>query len=263
MSQLVTADLYDRVREAAEQYDPAALITILEGPSAGRKMAVIGDERIGSLGDPRLDQIAFDHSHELMDAEKSDTVTTSGPEGSVELFYDVYPAPPTLIIFGAVHVAQPLTKLAKMLGYRVLINDARAKLATDERFPEADEVIVAWPDEAIAGYRITRNTYIAILTHDPKFDEPALVGTLETRARYIGAVGSRKTNRDRRDRLRAAGVSEESLSRIRGPIGLNIGASTPEEMAVSIMAEIIAVRKGREGGPLTEATGSIRGETSG
>jgi xanthine dehydrogenase accessory factor len=149
-----------------------------------------------------------------------------------------------------------------MLGYRVLISDARAKLATEERFPEADEVKVAWPDEALTGYRIGRNTYVAILTHDPKFDEPALVGTLDTKARYIGAVGSRKTNRDRRERLRNAGVSDESLARIRGPIGLDIGASSPEEMAVSIMAEIIAVRKGRHGGPLTDTTGSIRGDSA-
>jgi xanthine dehydrogenase accessory factor len=121
---------------------------------------------------------------------------------------------------------------------------------------------VAWPDEALTGYRIGRNTYVAILTHDPKFDEPALVGTLDTKARYIGAVGSRKTNRDRRERLRNAGVSEESLARVRGPIGLDIGAQSPDEMAVSIMAEIIAVRYGRSGGPLTEATGSIRGDAA-
>ena len=262
MTQLTTADLYDRVREAAEQYEPAAIVTIVSGPGAGRKLAVIGPEQIGTLGNDRLDKAAVARAHELLDAEKSETAPTEGPEGSVDLFYDIYPAPPTLYIFGAVHAAQPLTKLAKMLGYRVLISDARAKLATDERFPEADEVIVAWPDEAIARYTIGRNAYVAILTHDPKFDEPALLGTLETDARYIGAVGSRKTNRDRRERLRSAGVSEESLSRIRGPIGLDIGASSPEEMAVSIMAEIIAARKGRAGGPLTEATGSIRGEAS-
>jgi xanthine dehydrogenase accessory factor len=262
MTQLTTADIYDRVREAAEQYEPAAIVTIINGPGAGRKLAVIGSEQIGTLGNDRLDKTAVAHAHELMDAEKSETVPTEGPEGSVEVFYDIYPSPPALYIFGAVHAAQPLTRLAKMLGYRVMISDARAKLATEERFPEADEVIVAWPDEALARYKVGRNAYIAIRTHDPKFDEPALLGTLETDARYIGAVGSRKTNRDRRERLRNSGVSEESLSRIRGPIGLNIGASSPEEMAVSIMAEIIAVRKGRAGGPLTEATGSIRGESS-
>jgi xanthine dehydrogenase accessory factor len=262
VTQLTTADLYDRVREATDLFETAAIVTIVRGPGAGRKLAVIGDEVIGTIGDHKLDAQAIGHVEELINAERSETISVDTPEGEIELFFDVYPVPPTLIIFGAVHVAQPLTKLAKSLGYRVLISDARAALATDERFPDADEVKVAWPDEALKGYRIGRNTYIAILTHDPKFDEPALVGTLETRARYIGAVGSRKTNQDRRERLRNAGVSDESLARIRGPIGLDIGASSPEEMAVSIMAEIIAVRKGRAGGSLTGASGPIRGDAS-
>jgi xanthine dehydrogenase accessory factor len=258
---LVGSDLYDRVRAAAEQYEPAAMVTIVAGEGIGRKLAIVGEERFGTLGTPELDDLAAAHAETLFDLQRSETVTVPGPAGDIDLFYDVYPAPPTLIIFGAVHVAQPLTKLAKMLGFRVLINDARAMLATEERFPEADDVLVAWPDEALPRYTIGRNTYIAILTHDPKFDEPALIGSLATKARYIGAVGSRKTNSDRRERLRASGVTEESMSRIRGPIGLDIGANTPEEMAVSIMAEIIAVRKGRAGGPLSETTGSIRGET--
>ena len=258
---LLASDLYDRVRVAAAEFEPAAIITIVAGEGMGRKLAVIGDERLGSLGHNELDDQAVAHVQSLFDLQRSETLTVSGPDGEVDLFYDVYPAPPTLIVFGAVHVAQPLTHLAKLLGFRVLISDARAMLATAERFPEADEVLVAWPDEALAGYTINRNTYIAILTHDPKFDEPALIGSLETKARYIGAVGSRKTNRDRRERLKANGVSDESMARIRGPIGLDIGANSPEEMAVSIMSEIIAVRKGRSGGPLTESTGSIRGET--
>jgi xanthine dehydrogenase accessory factor len=259
VSQILTADLYDRVRAAAAEYVPAALITIVDGPETGRKMAVVDAEQVGSLGDERLDQAAVAHAFELLDAERSETVPTAGAQGDVELFYDIYPTPPTLIIFGAVHAAQPLTRLAKMLGYRVLISDAREKLATIERFPEADEVIVAWPDEAIARFPIRRNSYVAILTHDPKFDEPALLGTLDTKAAYIGAVGSRKTNRDRRDRLINAGVAQSSLARIRGPIGLDIGADTPEEMAISIMAEIVAVRRHRAGGPLTDASGPIRG----
>jgi xanthine dehydrogenase accessory factor len=177
----------------------------------------------------------------------------------LEIFFEVFPAPPVLLIFGAVHVAQALTRLGKMLGFRVIVSDARAKLATSERFPDADEIIQAWPDETLADLDLPPSTYVAILTHDPKFDEPALLGAIETHARYIGAVGSRKTNADRRERLIAAGVSEESLRRIRGPIGLDIGAETPEEMAVSIMAEIIAIRHGRDGGPLTFAAGNIRG----
>lgn len=262
MSALITSDLYDRVREAAERYEPAAMVTIVEGPGAGRKLAVVDSSQYGSLGDAALDKVAVDHAHALMDAEKSETVTTEWSSGSVELFYDIYPSPPLLFIIGAVHAAQPLSRLGKMLGYRVVVSDARAKLATDERFPDADQVLVAWPDEALAQFKIGRNTYIAILTHEAKFDEPAILGALESKASYVGAVGSRKTNRERRERLRNDGVSEESLARIRGPIGLDIGASSPEEMAVSVMAEIIAVRKGRVGGPLTEASGSIRGDHS-
>src|SRR3712207_6495063 len=183
----------------------------------------------------------------------------AGHDEPVDVFIETFPPPPTLLIFGAVHVAQPLTRFAKALGFRVIVSDARAKLATPDRFPEADRVMVGWPDEALAELPIERNTYVAILTHDPKFDEPALLGTLETRARYIGAVGSRKTNRDRRRRLLDAGVKREQLARIRGPIGLDIGAASPEEMAISILAEIVAVRHGRAGGPLTEASGPIRG----
>jgi xanthine dehydrogenase accessory factor len=262
VSALLTSDLYDRIREAAQRYEPAALVTIVDGPGAGRKLAIVDSEQYGSLGDAALDQVAIAHARELMDAEKSETVTTEGADGPVDVFYDIYPTPPLLVIIGAVHAAQPLTKLAKMLGYRVLVSDARATLATEERFPEADQVIIAWPDEALAQLKIGRNTYIAILTHEAKFDGPAIVGSLETKARYIGAVGSRKTNRERRERLRSEGISDESLSRIHGPIGLDIGASSPEEMAVSIMAEIIAVRKGRLGGSLTDASGSIRGDHS-
>lgn len=262
MTAVSTSVLYDRVREAAAAYQPAGIATIISGPRAGAKLALIGDETIGTLGDAGIDRDVIARIDSLIDAEKSETVSLPIGGGETEVFFDIYPAPPTLVIFGAVHVAQALTSLAKRLGYRVLVTDARAMLATEERFPEADQILVGWPDEALQSFPIGRNSYLAILTHDPKFDEPALVGALETSARYIGAVGSRKTNRDRRERLRNSGVSDESMKRIRGPIGLDIGADTPEEMAVSIMAEIIAVRKGRAGGPLTEATGSIRGEAS-
>jgi xanthine dehydrogenase accessory factor len=163
-----------------------------------------------------------------------------------------------LLIFGAVHVAQSVATFGKQLGFRVIVTDARAKLLTEERFPMADELIQGWPDDAIAQVPIDRNTYVVILTHDPKFDEPALMGTLGTDARYIGAVGSRKTSADRRVRLTEAGATDEQMARIHGPIGLNIGASTPEEMAISILAEIIAVRHNRDAQPLTTATGNIR-----
>ncbi|MEA2595398.1 MAG: xanthine dehydrogenase accessory factor [Thermomicrobiales bacterium] len=249
---------YDQIRRAVTEYVPVATVTVVRGANVGAKVLVLPDRVEGTLGDAELDRIAVDDVRSLLADERSETRVYPLGDGEVELFHETFPPPPTLLIFGAVHVAQALTRFAKQLGFRVIVTDARAKLATQERFPEADQIIQAWPDDALNGVTIEPNTYVAILTHDPKFDEPALLGTLETKARYIGAVGSRKTNEDRRERLRAAGVSDESLARIRGPIGLDIGASTPEEMAISILAEIIAVRHGRRGGPLTEAKGNIR-----
>jgi xanthine dehydrogenase accessory factor len=251
---------YDALKQAAAERTPAGLVTVVKGSPLGKKLTVIGGEVSGSLGDPELDAIALAGIEELLAAEKSETRAIQYRGEEIELFFDIYPPSPTLLIFGAVHVSQALVRIAKMLGFRVIVSDARAMLATRERFPEADEIIQAWPDEALLQVSIEPNTYVAILTHDPKFDEPALIGTLETKAAYIGAVGSRKTNRDRKERLRAAGVPEAQIAKIRGPVGLDIGASTPEEMAISIMAEIIAVRRGRKGGPLTEATGAIRGD---
>jgi xanthine dehydrogenase accessory factor len=177
----------------------------------------------------------------------------------VAVFLETFPPPPVLLIFGAVHVAQPLTLFAKTLGFDVIVVDSRTKLANEERFPQADRIIHAWPDEALASLPVQPNTYVAILSHDPKFDEPALLGALNSPAAYIGAIGSRKTNIDRRRRLAEAGVSPDDIARIRGPIGLDIGAVSPEEMAISILAEIIAVRRGRGGGFLANASGHIRG----
>lgn len=253
--------MYDVMRKAAEERVPAATVTVVKGALLGKKLMVVNDEVTGSLGDSELDAIAVAGARELLAAEKSETRTVAHKGDELDLFFDVYPPSPTLLIFGAVHVSQALTRFAKALGFRVIVSDARAKLATPERFPEADEVIQAWPDEALLQVSIEPNTYVAILTHDPKFDEPALIGTLETKAAYIGAVGSRKTNRDRKERLRAAGVPDSQIEKIRGPVGLDIGANTPEEMAISILAEIIAVRHGRKGGPLTETTGAIRADS--
>lgn len=254
--------LYEALKSALDAGLPAGQATVVKGAGLGKKLVLLPDQVLGSLGSPAIDELATAHLRDALANERSVTTAEFDPGSSteVEVFYEVFPAPPMLLIFGAVHVAQALTRMAKMLGFRVVVSDARAKLATAERFPEADQILQAWPDDALTQLTLPPSTYIAILTHDPKFDEPALLGTLETSAKYIGAVGSRKTNADRRQRLFDAGVSEESLARIRGPIGLDIGAETPEEMAVSILAEIIAVRHDREGGPLTRAIGNIRGE---
>ena len=164
-----------------------------------------------------------------------------------EWFTEPFRRPAHLIIIGAIHIAIPLHRLAKLMGYRVTVVDARAKFATKERFPEADELIVAWPDEAMARLAIDRSSYVVILTHDPKFDLPALRSVLAKEAGYIGAIGSRKTNQNRFDALRAEGFTEEQLSRVHGPIGLDLGGRGAEETALGILAEITAVRFGGSG----------------
>jgi xanthine dehydrogenase accessory factor len=163
----------------------------------------------------------------------------------IDVFIEVYAPSPHLILFGGDHIAIPLTHYAKELGFRVTIVDARSRFANRERFPEADEIIVAWPDKAFARLHIDPSTYIAILSHDPKLDEPATRGALGTDARYIGAIGARKTHADRRERLKREGFTEAQIDRIHGPIGLDLGGKTPAEIALSIIAEIVAIRYDR------------------
>jgi xanthine dehydrogenase accessory factor len=256
------AQIQARLEAALAARAPAAAATIVRGEPLGAKMLILPEGNFGSLGDAALDAAVERDAGDLIDRERSETrpYPVPGRDEAVEVFIEAFPPPPTLLIFGAVHVAQPLTHFAKALGFDVIVSDARAKLATRERFPDADQIIQGWPDETLEQVEIRPNTYVAILSHDPKFDEPALVGTLDTSAAYIGAIGSRKTNEDRRRRLAEAGMSPEQVARLRAPIGLDIGAATPEEMAISILGEIIALRRGRGGGALTDATGSIRGE---
>lgn len=247
---------FARVRELVDSDVPVVLATVVRGDALGRRMIVTTEGVEGSLGDQAFDGEVAAVARDLLAAERSETREVAGQE----VFFDVHPLPQHLVIFGAVHVAQPLSRYAQDLAFRVTVVDARTALATEERFPNVDRLIRAWPKDAYQQLTIGRNTWIAILSHDPKFDEPAILGALETEARYIGAVGSRKTNADRRERLRASGVAEEDLARLHGPIGLDIGGQTPEEMAISILAEMIAIRYGRDGGMLREASGSIRGE---
>jgi len=257
-----TGSMFDRVRQLAAQRVPVVVGTIVRGEPLGAKMLVSEEYVEGSLGSPGLDAVFREAANEVLAAERSEVRSFPGASGSdVDVFLDAYPPPPQLIIFGAVHVAQPLARYARDMGYFVTVVDARRTLATRDRFPDVDRLIVAWPDDAFPDLDVHPSTAIAILTHDPKFDEPALLGALGTPARYIGAVGSRKTNADRRQRLISNGVSEQDLARVHGPIGLDIGGQTPEEMAISILGEIIATRYGRSGGALTVASGRIRGES--
>ena len=167
-------------------------------------------------------------------------------------FIEPFRRPAHMIIVGAIHIAIPLHRLAKVMGYRVTVVDARARFATKERFPEADALIVAWPDEALAKLQLDRSAYVVILTHDPKFDLPALRSVLKKDVGYIGAIGSRKTNQNRFDKLREEGFTEAEIAKVHGPIGLDLGSRAAEETALGILAEVTAVRFGGTGAGMRE-----------
>jgi xanthine dehydrogenase accessory factor len=186
--------------------------------------------------------------------ESGEAELTEGAASGVEMvrrdgvvFVEPFRRPPHLVIIGAIHIAIPLHRLAKLMGYRITVVDARAKFATMERFPDADELVVAWPDEAMSKLTVDNSTYVVILTHDPKFDLPALRSVLGKDAGYIGAIGSRKTNQNRFDALRAEGFTDDQLARVHGPIGLDLGSRGAEETALGILAELTAVRFGGSG----------------
>ncbi len=231
--------------------DRAALVTVVSGPDLGKKLLVRADGRSqGSIGDTKLNARAVAAGEELMWAERS--------ELRGELFVDVtYPAP-RLIVFGAVDYAAALCRMACAAGWRPFVIDPRGRFATPGRFPDAEAVVVAWPEQAFARLGgIDRATYIAVLTHDPKLDDAALSIALRSEAPYIGAMGSRRAQASRRERLIELGFSDEDLARIAAPIGLDLGSVTSEETALSIMAEVVAVRNGREGGRLSTGRGRI------
>ncbi|HEX7592745.1 MAG TPA: XdhC/CoxI family protein [Anaerolineae bacterium] len=242
-------DWFDELKNNITNETLCAVATIVSGAAnIGAKMLVYPDGRaVGTLGNPALDAEVTRDAQRLMQLEQSE----NRAYGDAEIFIEVFAPKPKLIIFGGVHTAIPLTQFAQTLGFRVTIVDGRGRFATRERFPTADAIIVAWPDEALAQMKIDSSTYIAILTHDPKFDIPALKALSATRPRYIGSMGSRETRQQHFAELRAAGVSDEFLSRVHGPIGLDLGARTPEEMALAIIAEIVAVRYGQGGGFLS------------
>jgi xanthine dehydrogenase accessory factor len=233
----------------------AALVSVIAGGDTGAKLLVRpGGGTSGSLGDASLDGAAVAAAEELMWAERSETREV----GELTLFVDVTAPAPRLVIFGAVDYAAALCRLARAAGWRPFVCDPRSQFATPARFPEAEEVIAAWPKDAFARIDgIDRATYIAVLTHDPKLDDAALELALRSDAAYVGAMGSRRAQAQRRERLLAAGIEEELLERVAAPIGLDLGALTPEETALSIMAEVVAVRHGRDGGRLSTAGGRI------
>jgi xanthine dehydrogenase accessory factor len=233
----------------------AALVTVIAGVRLGAKLLVRADGSTeGGLGSAELDREGMAAAEELLWAERSETREL----GETSLFVDVIAPAPRLVIFGAVDYAAALCRLARAAGWRPYVCDPRSQFATPGRFLDAEEVIVAWPEEAFARLGgIDRATYIAVLTHDPKLDDAALTIALNSDAAYVGAMGSRRAQAQRRERLLAAGLDEELLEHVAAPIGLDLGAVSPEETALSIMAEVVAVRNGRDGGRLSHAAGRI------
>jgi xanthine dehydrogenase accessory factor len=215
----------------------------------------------GSLGSGRLDAAVDDDVRGML-AQGLTGVRRYGAHGErrgdeLSVFVNSFAPPPRMLVFGAIDFAAAVAKVGKFLGYHVTVCDARGLFATPARFPDADEVVVDWPHRYLAGIDVDQRTVICVLTHDPKFDVPLLEVALRTQAGYIGAMGSRRTHQDRIDRLRERGLTGPELARLRSPIGLDLGARTPEETAVSVAAELIQLRWGGSGAPLTQTEGRI------
>jgi xanthine dehydrogenase accessory factor len=246
------------------------LATIVDGPGVGRKLLVTDGDPLGSLGHAELDRVVHRDALAELEAGRSG-VRHYGPEGQttpedlvdtpvVSVFVESWAPPPQMWIFGAVDFTAALAKVAKVLGYRVVVCDAREIFATRRRFPMADEVRVTWPGAMFEerGAQLSARDAVCILTHDPKFDVPAVQGALATKVGYIGVMGSRTTHAKRMQRLAEVGVSDpDDIERLMSPIGLDIGARTPEETAISICAEIIARRTGRVTPSLRDGDGPI------
>ncbi|PPK70559.1 XdhC family protein [Actinokineospora auranticolor] len=250
--------------------EPVALATVVSHPDEarlGKRVVVWPDRTLGSTGSDRVDAAIIDDARGLLASGRSGTVTY-GPDGErrgegMTVFVSTFEPPPRMLVFGAIDFAAAMARMGAFLGYRVTVCDARPIFATASRFPSAHEVVVDWPHrylaaELVAG-RVDERTVVTVLTHDPKFDIPVLEIALRSDLGYIGAMGSRRTHEDRLARLRAAGVGPVELARLASPIGLDLGARTPEETAVSIAAEIIATRWGGGGRPLSVLSGRIHG----
>ncbi len=252
------------IAEDVRQGIPVAVATVIEGPGivGARRIIWEGERTAGSLGaGDRLDAAVDDDARGML-AQGLTGVRRYGPDGErrrdeLAIFVQSFAPAPRMLVFGAIDFAAAVAKAGKFLGYRVTVCDARPVFATQSRFPDADEVITDWPHRYLSGSTTDERSVICVLTHDPKFDVPLLEIALRRPAAYIGAMGSRRTHEDRLARLREAGLTEAELGRLRSPIGLDLGARTPEETAVAIAAELIQLRWGGTGRPLTATTGRI------
>jgi xanthine dehydrogenase accessory factor len=241
-----------RLAQALEREERGVLFTVVEGEPLGAELFVLEDGERHGDGPAAL----AERANEVLHAGRNRMLEVDGRR----VFAEVFGPPPRLLVFGAVDTAEALCRAAKTVGWRTIVSDARGKFATAERLPSADEIVVAWPDETLARIGPDHATAVVVLTHDDRFDVPALAGALATDAFYVGALGSRRNQARRRELLLEAGVEEEALDRISGPCGLDIGADTPAETALSILAEILAVRARRGGGPLRDSPGRIHVE---
>lgn len=235
------SDVLDAIRALVAEERLGATVTVVAGPDLGTRAVIDAEQGLvaGRIPEPVAVDVLSDAT-QLMVHEQSRTLAY----GDREVYIETLAPPPVLLLFGAGHVSQPLAVMGRQLGFRVIVADARPMWATAERFPDVDELIVAWPGEVFEQIELDRRTYVALLNHDPRFEDPVFPSVKDAPVRYIGAMGSRKTHRARIERLLAAGWTEAETSRIHGPIGLDIGAETPEEMAVSILGEIVQVRYG-------------------
>jgi xanthine dehydrogenase accessory factor len=266
--ELRTREPLEAARAAIEAGRRVAVATLLDGPAAGGTMTVLEDSAVGGLGHVALlDRSVARDARGFLDEGRS-AVRRYSPQGEtmgdeLRVAIHAFATPPRMVVFGAIDFSAALARVAGEIGYRVTIVDARQAFAQSPRFSEHAEVVVSWPAEYLAGQELGRRDAVLVFTHDPKFDEPALLAALDSAAGYIGALGSRRTHADREERLRAAGVGDDELRRISSPCGLDVGARTPAETAIAVLAEILALRAGREGGRLAEANGPIhsRGES--
>ena len=238
-------ELFKPLRGVLVAEDAAVLTTVVRGPDhlLGHELLLGDDGTLNGTISHELDQQALNLARETLAQGESRRVMLNE---EAEVFMEVILPPPTLIAVGGVHITIALMALAKTLGYRTVVIDPRSAFGNEDRFPNVDQLIPLWPDDAFQQIPITRSTAIAMLTHDPKLDDPALKIALPSRAFYVGALGSKTTQAKRHRRLLDNGLTEEQLSRMHGPIGIEIGAGTPEEIAMSIMAEVVAARNGAE-----------------
>ncbi|MFD7425488.1 XdhC family protein [Streptomyces sp. NPDC059818] len=265
------APVFRAAVSAADRGASAALARVARGPGEllGRALLVHADGSYegGLGGHPELERTAVAEARALLDSGRTGTVEIaedgSRCPGGVTLFVETSVPPPRMIVFGAVDFATALVRAGKFLGYHVTVCDARPVFATRARFPEADDLVVDWPHRYLRGTATDGRTVLCVLTHDAKFDIPLLETALRLPAAYVGAMGSRRTHEDRDRRLREAGLTEGELARLRSPIGLDLGARTPEETALSIAAEIVASRRGGSGAPLTGSGAPIHHDAGG